>query len=77
MKKIPGKARRQKTKHPLEHLELDRADTATTAEPLGRLNGILGYRVEMSYLFLCRLPLKFTMSFLWMENADYVVVFTV
>lgn len=66
-------------KHLLKHLRLDRADAATTAQPLGRLKSTLGKREEMGecYASLRELPQKLTVFFLLMENADCVFFFFV
>lgn len=71
-KKILRKAWRRLMKHLLKHLRLDRADAATTAQPLGRLKSTLGKREEMGecYASLRELPQKLTVFFLLIENAD-------
>lgn len=67
------KARTQLMKHLLKHLQLDRADAATTTKPHGRLNSILGKREGMGecYASLRELPQKLTVFFLLMENTFF------
>lgn len=74
MKKLLRKARTRLTNHLLKHLQPDRADAATTTEPLGRLNSTLGKCEEMEECFAsrCELPLKLIGFFILMENADAV-----
>lgn len=64
-------------KHLLKHLQLDMADAATTAQPLGRLRSTLGKLEEMgeSNASLPDVPKKLTVFFLLTENADWVGFF--
>lgn len=57
-------------KHLLRRLSLDRADAATTSEPLGRVNSTLCE--EMGESDTCELPQKLSVFLLLMEDGDCV-----